>query len=193
MSLDIMCVWEKQTKKFFLDWLDETNKHKVLIAYDPSEDYSGCLLSGRSIVFREWGGHRWYFSVPEGVVVQPTDDWLSASNNLPNGKLSVKSQMLYPWYWNFDGYDIVCQIAPPDSVSSINSHNKTVEVFAPVQNDGQTFLRVGSEEKPLVKQVRIGLGVPHQIVRKGGGYSVQLLKMMGPIRFPDREDHVFGE
>ncbi len=182
MSLVIMSMWENQSTHVRLDWV-KPDEHKILIAYDPPIDCCKGLFSGQPIVLREWGGHKWYFSVSEGAEVQPTDMWRSDSDG---------SGMLYPWYWNLkEGYDIVCQIAPPNSVSSVNSHEKTIECFAPVQNDGHTFLRVGNELKPLTKEVKIDLGIPHQIVRRGEGYSVQLLKMSGRVRFPSREDHVF--
>ena len=192
MSLTVMRIWKGIAQGFTLDWVGGKD-YRILIAYDPNLDCEKTFY-GQPVTLREWGGHRWYFSVPPEVEVQPASNWLSDSNGyMSDSAPSVKSEMLYPWHWNFDGYDIVCQIAPPRSASSCNSHEKTVEIFSPVLNSGHTFLKVGKDEIPLQKELRVETGIWHQIIHRGNGYSVQLLKMMGPVRFPRRDDHGFCE
>jgi hypothetical protein len=191
MPLVVTRIWVGITKQFSLDWINSDRECHIMAAYDPLVDYTKYLFFDQPIVLREWAGHRWYFSVPEGVEVQPTDKWLSDSNGQGgNGRPQVKSEMLYPWFWNFDGYDIICQIAPPKSESSLHYHSRTVEYFVSVLNGRQTYLQINGTENLLDKELRVGLDLPHQLVNKGDTPSVQLLKMKSPFSFPDRKDHV---
>jgi hypothetical protein len=193
MSLVVTCVCGGILNRLDLDWIHFAKGTNVLIAYDPGKDFSQEPFFGQPTVLREWGGHKWYFSVPQGVEVQPTDKWASDSNGRSAGGVAqVTSQMLYPWHWNLDGYDIVCQIAPPRSESSRNHHLRTTEYFFPAMNNEKTFLLARERESCLSEGVVFEPGVSHQLVNRGDGFSAQLLKMIGPYRFPSREDHHYG-
>jgi len=182
MSLVVMRLWGGITEQFTLDWVGEAEeKYKTFIACDPVIDCGKGEFNNQPIVLREFGGHKWYFSVPDGVAVQTPDKWKSDSGD---------SEMLYPWWWSLDGRVIACQIAPPRSESSPHYHNGTVEVFVPVMNNQGTFLQLGGEKQHLSKETRVGLGIQHQVVNRAYSPSVQLLNMMGPVHFPDRSDHV---
>jgi hypothetical protein len=173
-------------KEIELDWIPEPYVESLLIMIDPIRVPYGW-------VHTNWLGHQMYLSVPQGSTIngESADDWKSDSDD---------SDALYPWWWNLcESYsnndrDVVLLILPDYGETSEHYHDKAEEVFYPVDHVGSPSRILHGwtrESGELINPIGIKIGIPHKLIRNDPGYSVVLLLIKSPIRFPDRSDH-FG-
>lgn len=186
MPLDV-CYWrnDKLVDERRLDWLPRPCDHarlQIMVGsrYPPTGD---------GWIARQWHGHVFCFRVPHGEV-QPVDDWPQ----------TPKSEALYPYWWNLCEtysncpFDLAVQILPAGSRTSLHRHKLTKdECFLALAPDGLTHIRIADEpSRPLTRDPEIVRArTLHQLFREEAAddFSVQLLRMHGPVRFPDRSDH----
>src|SRR3989344_5750962 len=168
-----------------LDWLPRwCDQARLQIMVDPTNPP---IANGW--VQRRWEGHDFYFCVPHGEV-KPVHAW----------QQTPASDARYPYFWNLcETYsncdcDLAVQILPAGGETSHHFHRATEhELFLALAPDGATYIRIADQHaRPLGQNEEMVCShATHQLFRlwSADDFSIQLLRMKGPVRFPDLRDH----
>ena len=190
VSLEVLYRRGNVSRSVTLDWAPRLSTLELFIAIDPPTMPSDWIVDGTTNFFARWRQHQFFFRVPrcrhpeKSVCLVPVRQWQSKSNN---------SDARYPWWWNLGDCDIILQILPGPGRTSSHFHRVTkFEDYVPLDNLDRGTKIVLGDKKPvaLVEPISVAAGCRHYLVRDAPGFSVQLLRMRGPVRFPDRSDHV---
>jgi hypothetical protein len=190
-ALIVTCQQGESGDEYYLkDWLPGAASADLFVALDPLVPPPPAW-QGNAMHHTQWVHegqlHDLYVTPPFGTV-QPLEKWRSDS---------VQSAAFYPWFFNlcedFSNcpFDIMLQLLPQGETSHHYHQQTSEERYFPLLPDGGTMMRRGSNSAvPLRREVAIPAGEPHQLIRTKPGFSLQLLWMNGPVRFPCRSDHL---